>query len=342
MLRSGEQFKIFEHIVLVIAIFPPDAIALRDRAVRVFPNATVDELPIRARAAFACDCFRLVSDLAPKIAVTIHLDCADRNPLPLSSSGALSFLELRRGHPSGTPARAAHTLVRGDVAFRIAMRSAGDAQGVTEDFILFRKVSCTLVKAERRRALVGGEFAAADYFRDFLGREERIGLAEKLVVSLRPELPTTVTKRLAKFEDSRSTANRFRGTAKATVEFLLRRRRIELPQPRILTRCPWRSAHSVSRLNLVSADRAGIVRHVAVAAGPLNREHRPKHISIANPVGCRGDRNTQYEPYPLRRYGGNRHYAFSPGPWNCVIRERERRAHAKNVAHTPTLASSRR
>jgi len=128
VLLAAEQLKIFERAVLVVLILPPDAIALRNRTVRVFPNASVDELPISIRSASSV--VRLIRDLADQVAVWIELHRSDRTKQSFGLAVALALLELRLAHAAAKPARPAQPLVARDLAFNEAVRGAKDSEAL--------------------------------------------------------------------------------------------------------------------------------------------------------------------------------------------------------------------
>lgn len=125
VLLPAEQLEIFQLAVAVVAVFPPDAIALRNRAVRILPNAPVHELPICAVSSDAG--VRLIGDFANQIAISVELDRADRGPVAVRGSRSLAFFELCLAHAAGRPARSTDSLVRRHLPFVEAMRSADNA-----------------------------------------------------------------------------------------------------------------------------------------------------------------------------------------------------------------------
>jgi hypothetical protein len=129
VLLAAEQLEIFQLAVAVVAVFPPDAIALRDRAVRILPNSLVNKFPICAVSSDAG--VRLIRDFANQIAVSVELDRADRGPVAVRGSRSLAFFELCLAHAAGCPSRSTGSLIRRHLPFVEAMRSADNSQPFT-------------------------------------------------------------------------------------------------------------------------------------------------------------------------------------------------------------------
>jgi hypothetical protein len=53
VLGIAQELQILKGTVRMVAVFPPDAVALRDWAMRVLPNSYVDEFPILIVCAVA-------------------------------------------------------------------------------------------------------------------------------------------------------------------------------------------------------------------------------------------------------------------------------------------------
>ena len=123
VLFAAQQLQIFERAVFTVAVFPPDAMAGRNRAVGGLPHALMNELPIAAQRASP-----IVGDIGDLVAITVELHRADGIPVLICGAATFALFELRLAHASGRPSWTAQPFVGGDVSFRKAMRDTGATQ----------------------------------------------------------------------------------------------------------------------------------------------------------------------------------------------------------------------
>src|SRR6266568_5088372 len=97
MVSARKQLKIGERVIQMVAVFPPDAMPLRNRAVRVFPDQLVHPLPavIGLRAG--------LPGFQEKVAVGVDAERPETHRV----SRLLAFLELRLAHAAAKPSRTA-------------------------------------------------------------------------------------------------------------------------------------------------------------------------------------------------------------------------------------------
>ena len=149
-----------------------------NRAVRVFPRPTVNQLPQTARA---------VRDLSAEVSIRIRHDRADRQVIP----GDLAFLELCLRHTPGRPSFAPHALVRGYVPSRETMRARlrKGRQGQTALPKHLTLVIRIPLQRELPSALFDRGHRPAEHSAELAGRRARVIFAEHTVLPPRKKAP---------------------------------------------------------------------------------------------------------------------------------------------------------
>lgn len=182
MLLTAEQLEIRERAVLFVAVFEPDAMPIRYRAVRVLPYPLMDELPIFARASEACAWF--IRDLPAKISVRSHHDRTDRLP----GVRELPFFKLSLLHASATdrPTRPAQSLVGGNLPFHEAMRRAVDPEPLRFLLQHGRQVLCAFLHAEHGSFSIDNHRRPSELRGNLRSRCIRIELSQQLQISGAP------------------------------------------------------------------------------------------------------------------------------------------------------------
>ena len=107
VIAAGHEFEVFESAVSVVAVFPPNAPALGNRPVSVFPDLAVHEHPVLVVATRAV--FRDVGNLEAQVPVRIEFQRAHGQVIVRH----LPWLELRLAHAPHAPAGPALAFVVG-------------------------------------------------------------------------------------------------------------------------------------------------------------------------------------------------------------------------------------
>ena len=190
VVSGPHELQVFDRVVGVVSVLPPDSPTLGDRPVRLFPNLFVNEHPVFVVRALAV--LGNVRDLHSEITVGVRLDRSHGQVIAWKLPG----LELRLAHTPRVPAGAPQAFIVRSVAWLEPFSHARCAESAAFFRIERRHERRVLAHTVADCGYVGFLNRAPELLRQVRSRYVGIQGPQLLDLHGRPELPHEFTSLL--------------------------------------------------------------------------------------------------------------------------------------------------